>query len=419
LSKVDKKDVILIGGEGINILLVNAYYDPFIVGGAEVSTQKLAEGLSMKGHQVTVLCSGDADTEELIHGVKVLRVRNRCVKRPQRRNAKKLIYKTAEIYNPFNRMVYDKILERVNPELIHVNSLYNISTAIWKVAYDQNIPVIHTLRDYHLACPKSTFICKKGKPCHEKSMVCGTYRFMMKRLTKFVDYFTAPSKYTAARFYRLGYFQKNNYRVVPNAIDYNDKAFMELYQEKVSRKSNRVAFVFLGYLDKTKGLHLLLDAFQSIDNPEIELHIAGNGGLRDRVMQAAKEDIRIKVHGFLKEPEKDALLAKCDVLIVPSLVHETFGRVVLDGYKNVMPVIGTCQGGVPELIQSGSTGLVLPDISVETIKKSIEQFSSRENFQPMLQKIRSKLNEYRLEKQVNAFLGIYQSVKKKKEKGRT
>jgi glycosyltransferase involved in cell wall biosynthesis len=54
----------------------------------------------------------------------------------------------------------------------------------------------------------------------------------------------------------------------------------------------------------------------------------------------------------------DRLLAEIDVLVVPSIWHEPLGRVVLEAYAFGVPVIATCLGGTPEIVDDGETGLL-------------------------------------------------------------
>ena len=68
-------------------------------------------------------------------------------------------------------------------------------------------------------------------------------------------------------------------------------------------------------------------------------------------MEETKKDNRIEFVGFLNEQQVSQLLQSADVLLCPSLWEEPFGRVVLDAYKNAMPVICSNMGALPELVE--------------------------------------------------------------------
>lgn len=94
----------------------------------------------------------------------------------------------------------------------------------------------------------------------------------------------------------------------------------------------------------------LLENFMKISGTNIELHIAGSGPLESRVKECALLDNRIIFHGFLSEQQLNSLLEKSDILICPSMWSEPFGRIILDAYKNAMPVITTGFGGMGEIV---------------------------------------------------------------------
>lgn len=187
----------------MRILLVNTYYSPEIYGGAEYSVKKLAEELKRQGNTVKVLCTGKEDEEEVIDGIEVIRIKsnNMCrgcesAKYPL---YKRIIRRTLDIWNPFNRNKIKKIFDKYNPEVIHSNGLYDLSTIVWEIAYKRNIKVVHTLRDYHLLCPFTSLHCNKiGEECPSKPprIFCQVHRKMNRVKSKYVDVVTAPSSVT-------------------------------------------------------------------------------------------------------------------------------------------------------------------------------------------------------------------------------
>ena len=97
----------------MKILLVNTYNYPEIYGGAEYSVKKLAEELKQQGHTVKVLCTGSEAKREVIDGIDVIRVvsKNLCrgceaAKYPL---YKRVIRRTLDIWNPFNKAEIDKV----------------------------------------------------------------------------------------------------------------------------------------------------------------------------------------------------------------------------------------------------------------------------------------------------------------------
>jgi glycogen(starch) synthase len=85
---------------------------------------------------------------------------------------------------------------------------------------------------------------------------------------------------------------------------------------------------------------------------------------------------RVHILGIVDELTKQRLLAACDLLALPSQV-DTFGIVFLEAWAQGKPVIGARAGGIPDLVQDGETGLLVPfgdvDALVAAIRRLLEE----------------------------------------------
>jgi glycosyltransferase involved in cell wall biosynthesis len=79
-------------------------------------------------------------------------------------------------------------------------------------------------------------------------------------------------------------------------------------------------------------------------------------------------DPRIRFLGFVEPAE---LLSRIDVLVVPSLLQEPFGRVLIEAYGHGVAVIGSRRGGIPEVIEDGETGLIFEPKDPASLSRAI------------------------------------------------
>lgn len=390
----------------MKILLVNSYYYPDIRGGAEISVQKLAENLSSKGHEVFILCSGE-NKKEVINAVNILRI---PFNRGEKFNGltKRVTFKLLSMRNvSYNKSVKREI-QMIKPDLIHCNNIYNISTSVWNIGKELGIPIIQTLRDYFLLCHKSTLLCG-GKVCQNNRKICSIYKTIRKKQFEKIDFVTAPSEFTLRTFIENGMFDSNKSKVIYNAIDESTYKMDEIISIRNKRsESEKIQFCFLGSLVEHKGVKLLVENLKS--NDKIELHIAGDGELRSYVQKEELASNSIKYHGKLSEKEVEKLLMKCDVLIVPSLWNEPFGRVVIDAYKFGMPVIASNLGGLPEIIEVNKTGIIFDPMMPNSLIECIEKMSSRKVINKMVPNCIEKVKEYSINKQIEKFEELYIKV---------
>lgn len=400
----------------MKIMLVNTYYYPEIVGGAEYSVKKLAEGLKSSGQDVIVLCTGDTDSREIVDGIEIIRIRTnvprRAINLAKAPAHHKLIGRICEIWNSGNEKKIDTILDKEKPDVIHTNGLYDISPVIWKVAKKYGIRVVHTLRDYFLCCPLVAMECENnGGKCKFKTTLCPVHRKSNNRaVKKYVDVLTAPSSVTLNKVVMTMDLRSIPSIVVPNAIDFDISKVKRILEEKQAKNSSVVKFVYLGTLSEKKGVRWLLDSFEKVESNEAELYIAGKGELEDLVKDYCSKDARIHFVGFLNETEMNKLLEKMDILVCPSLWEEPFGRVVLDAYKNAMPVIASDRGALPELIVDGETGLIVSKRSREKLCTAIMNYI--QNPEIIIHQRKNAveiLKKYSLESQIVDFISIYRS----------
>jgi len=394
----------------MKICMINTFYYPDIVGGTEISVKKLAEGLAELGHEVNIICTGKSNTTENINNIKVNRIKINNVYSPIEHKKvnkfKKIIYRALDINNIFNKKVLKDKIESIKPDIIHINNIYGLSIVIWDILKEIEIPIVHTLRDYYLICPKVNLL-KKGQTCNRPNFACKLYSKYNKRVFSVDTCITAPSKFTLKLFGNLGYLKMADKKVIYNAIDFDEKDVEQILNEKKMRNAKKVKFVYLGGLEEHKGISWLLNSFKEINNENIELNIAGQGKLKQLVLDATKKDKRIKYHGFLKEDEVNNLLYNNDVLVVPSIWYEPFGRVVIDAYKNIMPVIGSDIGAISEIIDNNGTGLLVKPNSKQELINALNYFTDRKNISNKLDNCFDKLKVYSIDKQVKEFESLY------------
>ncbi len=131
--------------------------------------------------------------------------------------------------------------------------------------------------------------------------------------------------------------------------------------------------IFVGRLIECKGIPFLLKSFEQIINNNInaKLFLVGYGEEGDRLREDTSK-LNIKQHvvflGYRSNPQ--AFIRKADLLVLPSS-EEGFGRVLLEAMDVGTPVIGTRIGGIPEIIEHGTNGLLVDYGDIEALKKSI------------------------------------------------
>ena len=397
----------------MRIMIINTYYFPEIMGGAEYSVKKLAEALVESGHTVKVLCTGDKYQCETIDGVAVVRIvpNNVCraIYLDKCSKVQKALHRIQDVYNKGNTSTIEQEIKEFNPDVIHSNGLYDITPVVWKIARKRKIKVVHTLRDYYLCCPRVSMSCnKRPEGCSNPLPLCKLHQFANKKSSSYVDVVTAPSKNTLNILLERHFFINARSKVIANAIDFSERLLEDNLSKRILKMRDGCSFVYLGTLSEQKGIRWLIESFTQLESADAKLYVAGKGPLEAYVKNAALEDERIRFVGFLAEDDMNALLARMDVVVCPSLWQEPFGRVVLDAYKNAMPIIVSDRGALPELVDDKKTGIVVSPDQKSSLTHAFAFFcNNTEELNTFSVNAINKVRHYSLSRQVEEFIECY------------
>jgi len=146
------------------------------------------------------------------------------------------------------------------------------------------------------------------------------------------------------------------------------------------RDSHGKHVLFIGRLDAVKGVPLLLQAFAAARarHPQARLTVVGDGPARKALeAQAAALGITdaTTFTGYRAQTEVAALLEEADMLVLPSFA-EGVPVVLMEAMASRIPVIASQVAGVPELVQDGVSGFVVPAGDVETLTARLERLLS-------------------------------------------
>jgi 1,2-diacylglycerol 3-alpha-glucosyltransferase len=170
------------------------------------------------------------------------------------------------------------------------------------------------------------------------------------------------------------------------------------------RAGSETRFLFVGRLIESKGLDVLLNAFERFRGGE--LWIVGDGPLQGVLNDAAKADPRIRMLGYVEGKNLPAVYADVDALVLPSL-YEPWGLVVHEGLANGLPAIVTDQvGSADDLVESGVNGYVVPAGSVEAFGAAMRDLASwsQEQRQLSLRHSAETIRRCSVERVAQAFL---------------
>jgi glycosyltransferase involved in cell wall biosynthesis len=354
----------------MKIALTSEHFYPE-TGGAEQSALELVKAITGSGHEVVVFTSGDG-TQDEVERIPVKRIFSDLAKGTVKRDV------------PFPRYVDRKEEVRLKNEIqgegydiLHSN---NKDTAVFtaRVGRELGIPSVTHIRDYWPLCPKRDFLRPEGI-CPQPKMCPNCMARFYNAWHKVGFYFKmwSDTSYRLQEIKSHGDFFVYNSNFIQNRIGLtpNDVVYNPIDLDKIERKEHEEGQVmFIGNVTERKGIGVLAEAVMGLD---VTLHIVGDGYMLPKIIGD-----NIVKHKKLNYQETLKHLASSEMLVIPSLWPEPFGRVAVEGMAAGVPVIVSPHGGLPEVV--GEAGLILKEISKKELESTIRWLHSDDTLRKRL-----------------------------------
>ncbi|HLM45065.1 MAG TPA: glycosyltransferase, partial [Myxococcaceae bacterium] len=344
--------------------------------GSEVYTQALSQGLADR-HEVrvftrhedpfapdySVLHERDPDDERIgLHLVNMPNSRDR--------------YRHEGVDQRFA-----ELLEQFRPHVVHVGHLNHLSTSLVEQAAAREVPLVFTLHDYWLMCPRGQFMqmhpedpndlwaaCEgqqdrkcaarcyaryfSGAPEEREQDVAHwadwVHRRMahVRRMAERVDLFIAPSRYLLERF-------REGFGLPASRLRYLDYGFdLDRLENRARQPERDFVFGYIGTHIPAKGIHQLLEAFGQVRG-QARLRIYGRhrGANTDSLQALARAlpgDAASRVEWLPEYRNPDIVrdvFNHVDAIVVPSIWAENSPLVIHEALQARVPVITADAGG--------------------------------------------------------------------------
>ncbi|MDH3732274.1 MAG: glycosyltransferase [Gemmatimonadota bacterium] len=361
----------------MRVLMISHRFPPDAVAGVERYTESLADELQAGGDAVTVLTRRPGPgpvrpvREQGTAGVDVIRLVGGGVDR------ERWLHLARSMEDSFST-----ILEELQPDVVHVNHLVDLSPRFLALARAAGAAVVLTLHDFWFPCPRITLQRPDGSLCDgpqggaacaahcygpEPGIVDGdvgpTDRLRLRalyfrRLLDVPDRVLCPSRYVADWFEGWG-LEAGRVRPLPNGIRLPAPAEE---RDEAARPRGRLQLAILGAVVRHKGHNVVIEALAG-DGVDADLYVhgpLGDAGFASelRALAADVPGLRLHICGAYEPADLSLLLEGIDLVIVPSVWPETFCLVVREGLARGVPAITTRLGALPAAIEHGVNGFL-------------------------------------------------------------
>lgn len=320
----------------------NEYREP---GGEDVVANAETELLSGNGHEVKRVTVTNKDVAGLLGTLST------AWRAPYSRPA---------------RLKFAGEIAAFEPDVVHVHNFFPILTpSIYDSCLEASVPVVQTLHNYRLLCPKATMfrsghtceLCLNGSPyqavlygCYRDSRLQSIIPARMVAInrrrrtwTTRVTRFIALTQFARRKFIKAG-LPADRIDVKPN--------FAAPKAMSGGARTKREGALFVGRLSDDKGVGPLLDAWQDLRVP---LRVVGDGPMAPMV--SGCNNPRIATLGARPPADVYREMVRASFLVVPSLWYEGFPLVLVEAFAHGLPAIVSRHGSLAEIVEDQITGL--------------------------------------------------------------
>jgi len=159
------------------------------------------------------------------------------------------------------------------------------------------------------------------------------------------------------------------------------------FRPRIVERDGRIRILTVARLSKKKGveygIHAVSKALQKCQR--IEYKIVGDGPLRDK-LQSLISELRagdsIQLLGWRSQDEVAELLQKSDILLAPSVTteegdEEGIPGVIMEAFAQGLPVVTTRHAGIPEVVQDGESGFLVPERDMDGLSNRLSYLIER------------------------------------------
>jgi glycosyltransferase involved in cell wall biosynthesis len=368
----------------LRFCFLTTFYPPFNFGGDGIGVQRLAQGLAKRGHDVTVVHDADAYTvlgtgeppqaaSPDPFGVRVITLQTRA--------ALLNTLLTQQTGRPI--LNAGRLREILAAGSFHVINFNNISLigGPGLLRYGTGALKVYLAHEHWLVCPTHVLwrhgreLCV-GRECfrcqlhYKRPPQLWRYTGYLESQLDNVDVFIAMSEFSRAKHREFGFPREMT--VLPNFLPDPDESATDAIGP---RPHERAYFLFVGRLERIKGLDDVLDAF--VHYRDADLLVIGDGDYAEALRSKAADNPRVRFVGRLSPEQLPQYYRHALAVLAPSICFETFGLTLIEAFSHGIPVIARRLGPFPEIIEKSNGGELFD--TAEDLIKSMERLQADPN----------------------------------------
>lgn len=281
-------------------------------------------------------------------------------------------------FDPICYFLSKKYFSQKKPDIVHFGNFQFLTFSIILAARQLGIPVFVSIYDYWYFCPLTTLTDYNNKICRRfhgawcVSCLPSKFRIIQRISLIFRKNFFNFFLKKVHKFIVLSESSRQillDYGIEKNRISMIRLPFPDDFEQiELETESKDDSILFAGWLQKRKGLHLLLDAMLNVWEkiPDVKLYIITQKvkweqqyeDLINSKLEKIPKDKYIFLLGQKRREELRNLIKNVTVVVVPEQWENMSPLIVIEAMLMAKPIVASNIGGIPEFIEDGKEGLL-------------------------------------------------------------
>jgi glycosyltransferase involved in cell wall biosynthesis len=273
-----------------------------------------------------------------------------------------------DVFHPEMEGIISDTLTLGKFDIVHVFHPMRVGTVV-KVAEQRQVPVVLTLTDFWLMCPKGIAVTQGGEVClsSDNGQKCGSECYadlpkdrLKRRLAQTRALIEGTAKVISATNSMKQVFEHGGLGSKITQIPFGEDYSVVFSNLKEYNKNSEVTLGFMSTLTPHKGAHILIEAYNIAKQSNIALRIYGdhfgNTEYYSTLRKLANHNGKIEFCGAYKFEDMTKIYNEIDMLVVPSTWWENSPLVLSRALAHKVPAIVSNLGGMTEVIEDGLNG---------------------------------------------------------------
>jgi glycosyltransferase involved in cell wall biosynthesis len=353
----------------MKVCFVSYEFPPKILGGAGTYAELLVKGLSQIGVEIFVVAAGEKNVrEEKIYRLNV----------PDKAYLRQLLFMNLA------SKTLRTLRRELDFDLVHYNEPHivrkgNVDLPTISTVHSSQLNEINTM----LRFAGSTLTTGEGLLDLAVRSPIGYLGDILTAHTS--DVIISPSQNLANLFSSHCFVDRRKIRFIPNAVDlerFDGAKTDDTVLERHDIASGEY-ILYMGRISSTKGIQYLVEAFRWIKSKtknrcsrNLKLVIAGTGSYEYALKRQINGLDGVVLTGFVDTFEAKKSIYSNSLAVATSSLYEAFPMVILEAMACSKPVIASCVGDIPMIVENGVNGLLVAPRDVKGLAQSIETLCS-------------------------------------------